>query len=121
MDLTMQLPVYGISGAVSYQDMTGSVADGGDRPDAFGRLVSIYQSNAYLLSELSALRSKLADAKAFAAKPGINPSLAKALLLRLKTRHAAALRLLRANRVAARDLLTGIESDRLKSSFSYPV
>jgi len=78
-------------------------------PHAFARLVGLYQSNDCLLTELDSLKDKLIRARAYAEFPGSHTGLARANLLRLKVRHSAALTLLRANRVQARDLLTSLE------------
>lgn len=73
--------------------------------NSFFRLVSVFQSNAYLASELKSVNTKLDQARAYLRAPGSHPVIASANHLRMKARHAAVLTLLRANRVEARALL----------------
>ena len=73
--------------------------------DAFGRVVALYQGNAFLLSELENIRRKLAQARAYRDTPGANAALAQARLLQLRARRSAALTMLRANRIEARRVL----------------
>ena len=73
--------------------------------DLFGQTVALYQSNAYLMTELEALRGKRAQALAYLHAPGSNPLLAQARIAQLRARHSTLLTMLRANRIAARNLL----------------
>lgn len=112
---TAILPVYGIPGPGVEEAATDAgkavdkaAAGTGEGGGDFGLLVSLYQSNAYLLSELKTVRVKLARAREYLATAGSNPTLGGAQVQRLRARHSAALALLRANRHQARGLLARV-------------
>jgi hypothetical protein len=73
--------------------------------NAFGRIVSLFRSNAFLFSELQNVKLKLARARVYRDTPGSNPVLAEAHVLQLRAKHSAVLTMLRANRIEARRLL----------------
>jgi hypothetical protein len=103
-------PANGISGTVTGDVATGAMAPAGAAVDTlFGKLVSLYKSNDFLLSELATVRLKLSRARDYLGSPGCNPALAEAHLLRLRARQSAALAMLRANRLQVRDLLARLE------------
>lgn len=85
-------------------------AEGGD---LLNQLVSVYQSNEYLFSELKSVKKRLTQAQTYLKSPNPNTALALAHLNQLKARHSAVLTMLRANRLQARALLsdTAAEAD----------
>lgn len=79
-------------------------------PDAFAEVVGLYQSNEYLLSELTASKAAFRRALTYLRTPGGNPVLAQAQIDRIRARRSAILTLLRANRLQARSLLEHLDS-----------
>lgn len=84
------------------------VAAGAAGEDPFGRIVRLYQSNAYLLRELKSVRGQLDRARSYLSTPGCNRTLGEAHVLRLLARRSAALALLRANRRQAQAVLARV-------------
>ncbi len=100
-----------VTGTIETIPLTGAAAQAGvdQGSDLFGQFVSVYQSNAFLFSELKSVKQKLASARSYLESPGRNLLLAQAQIDRLKARHSAVLTLLRANRLQARALIAGSE------------
>ena len=74
------------------------------------RLVALYQSNAHLFTELKSIRSQISRTRDYLATPGCHLALGATQLRRLQARHAAALALLRTNRIEAHERLAGLDA-----------
>jgi hypothetical protein len=99
-----------VSVSVAVVASPATEAGGGDA-NLFAQVVSLYQSNSSLFSELKSLRGKQQRAREYLGTPGCNAALGEAHLLRLRARHSATLAVLRANRLQARRLLSRLEGD----------
>jgi hypothetical protein len=80
-------------------------------PTLFTRIVALYQGNTFLLAQLKSLRLKLAAARSYLRSPGCNRVMGEAHLSYLRSKHSAALTVLRANRITARKLLLLVDAD----------
>jgi hypothetical protein len=113
----VNLPVNGTFEQVSTLDaLVGAVVPrasiGNDsEPTLFTRIVALYQGNKFLLSQLKSLRLKLAAARSYLRSPGCNRVMGEAHLSYLRSKHSAALTVLRANRIAAREFLLLVDAD----------
>ena len=74
------------------------------------RLVALYQSNSHLFTELKSIRSHISRTRDYLATPGCHLALGATQLHRLQARHAAALALLRTNRIEAHERLAGLDA-----------
>ena len=104
-------PVFGITAeTAAVAAVRVESSSGMGQENSFARMVALYQGNSHLFDELKAVRSQLSRTRKYLAIPGSHLALGAAHLLRLQARHAAALALLRSNRVEARGLFARLDA-----------
>ena len=87
-----------------------------DGPGDFERLVGIYQGNQFLFRELKSLKEKIARTEAYLQASHRSLLLGETHLKSLRTKQTAVLRVLRVNRVEARDMLERLDAGEVASS-----
>ena len=103
-DVTLTTPATAAPAGPS-EDRDEAATPAGSSDGAFARLANLVRSNDRLMADLKALDARLADAKAYLARPDANVALGRAQLERVRASRSRVLAILRANRLAAREFL----------------